>query len=111
MIKLTALAAKEITKLADEQIKEKDFILRVGVKGGGCAGLEYTLDLTTADAITDSDEVFEEEGIKVVCDPKSYLYLKGTTIDFKNELMKKGFSFDNPNSTGCCGCEKSFSCG
>lgn len=77
-----------------------------GVKGGGCSGFSYLLDLTEQER--DTDEKFEKHGIIVVCDPKSYLYLNGTTIDFKDEVMGRGFVFNNPNATSSCGCGSSF---
>ena len=87
---------------------DKDAVrLRVGVKGGGCSGFSYVLDLTETEKET--DEVFEQHGIKVVCDPKSLLYLNGTTVDFKDELMGRGFVFNNPNASTTCGCGSSFS--
>ena len=81
--------------------------LRVGVKGGGCSGFSYVLDLTESQKET--DEVFEQHGIKIICDPKSLLYLNGTTIDFKDEIMGRGFVFQNPNASTSCGCGSSFS--
>ena len=81
--------------------------LRVGVKGGGCSGFSYLLDLTESQK--DSDEIFEQHGIKIIVDPKSLLYLNGTTIDFKDEIMGRGFVFQNPNATSSCGCGSSFS--
>jgi iron-sulfur cluster assembly protein len=87
----------------------------VGVKGGGCSGFSYLLDLTEKQRETDEvwDFSFELESeqvtIRVVCDPKSYLYLNGTTIDFKDEMMGRGFVFNNPNATSSCGCGSSFS--
>lgn len=108
MIMLSEKAAKEIQSIIQEQELDLEKIrLRVGVKGGGCSGFSYLLDLT--ESAKDTDETFEHHGIKVVCDPKSLLYLNGTTIDFKNEgLHAKGFVFDNPNSTSTCGCGSSF---
>lgn len=81
--------------------------LRVGVKGGGCSGFNYTLDLT--DQKTEQDEVFEYAGLEVICDPKSYLYLNGVTVDFRDEVMGRGFVFNNPNASSSCGCGSSFS--
>ncbi|MBK9188920.1 MAG: iron-sulfur cluster insertion protein ErpA [Phycisphaerales bacterium] len=105
---LTELAAREVNKIVAENELEKDKVrLRVGVKGGGCSGFSYTLDLTETQKET--DEVFEQHGIKIVCDPKSLLYLAGTTIDFREELMGRGFVFNNPNATSTCGCGSSFS--
>jgi iron-sulfur cluster assembly protein len=104
---LTETAAREIKTIIKQQELDADNVrLRVGVKGGGCSGFSYLLDLTEQQR--DTDEVFDEHGIKVVCDPKSYLYLNGTTIDFKDEVMGRGFVFNNPNATSSCGCGSSF---
>ena len=107
-IHLSETAAKEIQSIIEQQELDAENIrLRVGVKGGGCSGFSYLLDLTEQQR--DNDEQFEENGIKIVCDPKSYLYLNGTTIDFKDEVMGRGFVFNNPNATSSCGCGSSFS--
>ena len=71
------------------------------------SGFSYLLDLTEQER--DTDEKFDCHGISVVCDPKSYLYLNGTTVDFKDEVMGRGFVFNNPNATSSCGCGSSFS--
>jgi len=110
-IELTETAAKEINTIIEQQEQEMELdrekvTLRVGVKGGGCSGFSYILDLT--EQKRDTDEAFEKHGIRVVCDPKSYLYLNGTTIDFKDEIMGRGFVFNNPNATSSCGCGSSF---
>jgi len=106
-ISLSETAAREIKTIIDQQELDKEKIrLRVGVKGGGCSGFSYLLDLT--EQARDTDEQFEAHGIKVVCDPKSYLYLNGTSIDFKDEIMGRGFVFNNPNATSTCGCGSSF---
>ena len=123
-VTVTETAAREIASIIKQQELAADSIrLRVGVKGGGCSGFNYLLDLT--ENTKDSDEIWEyafelpespEEGdaiqefaIRVVCDPKSYLYLNGTEIDFKDEIMGRGFVFNNPNATSTCGCGSSFS--
>lgn len=107
-ITISETAAKEINTIIEQQELDAESIcLRVGVKGGGCSGFSYLLDLT--ESKSDNDEVFEQHGITVVCDPKSYLYLNGTTIDFKDEVMGRGFTFENPNATSSCGCGSSFS--
>ena len=104
---ITESAAREIKTIIKQQELDADNVrLRVGVKGGGCSGFSYLLDLTEQER--DTDEMFEEHDIKVVCDPKSYLYLNGTTIDFKDEIMGRGFVFNNPNATSSCGCGSSF---
>jgi iron-sulfur cluster assembly protein len=101
-------AAREIKNIiAQQELDASKVALRVGVKGGGCSGFSYLLDLT--ESIKETDEVFEQHGLRVVCDPKSLLYLSGTKVDFKDELMGRGFVFQNPNATSSCGCGSSFS--
>ncbi|MBM4110562.1 MAG: iron-sulfur cluster assembly accessory protein [Phycisphaerae bacterium] len=128
-VHVTENAAREIDAIIDQQALDREKIrLRVGVKGGGCSGFTYLLDLTEVQKETDEEWTFNytrrvkgaEAGavatadapgftVKVICDPKSYLYLNGTTIDFRDELMGRGFIFNNPNSTSTCGCGSSFS--
>jgi iron-sulfur cluster assembly protein len=104
---VTEGAAKEIRRIIDEQeLDAAKVCLRVGVKGGGCSGFSYLLDLTETQKET--DEVFFQHGIRVICDPKSLLYLNGVRINFKDEIMGRGFVFDNPNATSSCGCGSSF---
>ena len=108
-ILLSETAANEIKKIIKEQgLPETETKLRVGVKGGGCSGFSYMLDLTE-EAPAESDEQLEAHGVKILCDMKSYLYLNGTEIDFKDEVMGRGFVFKNPNATSTCGCGSSFS--
>jgi iron-sulfur cluster assembly protein len=105
---LSATAAREIKSIIQQQELDADKVrLRVGVKGGGCSGFSYVLDLTENQKAT--DEEFEQHGVKIICDPKSLLYLRGTEIDFKDEIMGRGFIFKNPNATSSCGCGSSFS--
>lgn len=141
-VTVTETAARRIDQIiAEHGFDPANMKLRVGVKGGGCSGFNYTLDLTEVQK--DSDEVWnftynrtpkvstaalaEGQGggtatatatetgasdtftVTIVCDPKSYLYLNGTTIDYKDEIMGSGFVFNNPNSTSTCGCGSSFS--
>jgi len=107
MIMLSETAAKEIRNIIQqEELDGQKIRLRVGVKGGGCSGFSYLLDLT--ESAKETDESFEQHGITVVCDPKSLLYLNGTTIDFREELSARGFIFQNPNATSSCGCGSSF---
>jgi iron-sulfur cluster assembly accessory protein len=104
---LTETAAREILTIVEQQELDADKVrLRVGVKGGGCSGFSYLLDLTETQK--DTDEVFEQHGIKIIIDPKSLLYLGGVIVDFKDELMGRGFVFNNPNATSSCGCGSSF---
>ncbi|MEQ9453977.1 MAG: iron-sulfur cluster assembly accessory protein [Phycisphaeraceae bacterium] len=107
-ILLSETAAREIKTIIDQQELDGEKVrLRVGVKGGGCSGFSYLLDLT--ETARDNDETFDQHGVKVVCDPKSYLYLNGVSIDFKDEVMGRGFVFNNPNASSSCGCGSSFS--
>ncbi len=104
---LTERAAKEVAAILKDRNLPETTRLRLGVKGGGCSGFTYSLDLV--DSKGEHDEEFESWGVKIVCDPKSYLYLNGTTLDFRDEVMGRGFVFDNPNATSRCGCGSSFS--
>jgi len=107
-ITLSENAASAIKNIIKEQeLPLEATKLRVGVKGGGCSGFSYMLDLTE-ETKGDGDEEMECFGIKILCDMKSYLYLNGTKIDFKDEVMGKGFVFVNPNATSTCGCGSSF---
>lgn len=104
---LTERAAKEVLTIMEQQNLPRDrTYLRVGVRGGGCSGFTYTLDLTEVKG--ERDEEFECHGVKVIVDPKSHLYLSETTIDFKDEIMGRGFVFNNPAATHTCGCGSSF---
>lgn len=105
-IMLTEKAAERIRGVARRNSIEAAPTLRVGVKGGGCSGFSYMLDLCAGPA--EGDEVFTQHDVRVVCDPKSYLYLNGTEIDFKDDLVGGGFVFNNPNAKGSCGCGASF---
>lgn len=108
VVTVTERAAEEIRRIVEEQELDASKVhLRVGVKGGGCSGFNYILDLT--EAVRDSDEIMEQHGVRVVCDPKSLLYLHGTVVDFKDEIMSRGFVFQNPNASATCGCGSSFS--
>jgi iron-sulfur cluster assembly protein len=108
-ITLTEVAAKEIQKKVSEAGLDADKVkLRIGVRGGGCSGFSYTLDLDDQEP-AESDEVMESHGVKIVCDMKSMLYLPGTEIDYKDGLMGAGFAIKNPNATSSCGCGSSFS--
>ena len=107
-ILLSETAAKEIKKIiADQNLPADQTRLRVGVKGGGCSGFSYMLDLTE-EPKGEADEEMEAHGIKILCDNKSLLYLNGVEIDFRDEVMGRGFVFKNPNATSTCGCGSSF---
>ncbi len=108
MITLTDKAVKEIQRLQKDDAQSADAILRVQIVGGGCSGMSYKLGFDNAPP-TGSDKVFERDGVKVVIDSKSYLYLAGTELDFSDGLNGKGFVFNNPNAKRTCGCGTSFS--
>ncbi len=104
---LTERAAQEVKTILEQQkLDPTGTFLRLAIKGGGCSGFSYSLDLT--ESKSELDEEFDQHGVKVVCDAKSYLYLNGTTLDFKDEIMGRGFVFNNPNATSSCGCGSSF---
>ena len=107
MIYVSDKAKEKVTKLmTDAAVKEEDFFLRVSVVGGGCSGLSYKLDFDNEKKPMDQE--FEDNGIKVVTDLKSFLYLVNTTLDFSDGLNGKGFYFSNPNASRSCGCGESF---
>ncbi len=106
MITVTESAKKQAIKLMTEDGLNNSFI-RVGVKGGGCSGLSY--DLSFDNVMNEGDQEFEDKGIKIVCDRKSFLYLVGTELDYSGGLNGKGFTFNNPNVSRTCGCGESFS--
>ena len=105
MITLTDNAATKVKEILDKEKKE-DSILRLGVKGGGCSGFSYTLNIDQL--FSESDQVFEDKGVKIVVDAKSFIYLSGTEVDYVENLSGSGFSFANPNATRSCGCGSSF---
>lgn len=108
MIKVSESAKKKVVSLMEDDGFDAttDFV-RVGVKSGGCSGLSY--DLTFDKEEKDNDKVFEDNGIKVIVDKKSFLYLVGTTLEYSGGLNGKGFVFNNPNANRTCGCGESFS--
>ena len=93
--------------MEDDGFDPKNDYVRVGVKSGGCSGLEYVLNFDKN--TTDTDKVFEDNGVKIAVDKKSFLYLAGTTLEFEGGLNGKGFVFNNPNAQRTCGCGESFS--
>jgi len=117
MINLTKKAAEEILDLMkkgqegeDPDFPEGELVLRVMVQGGGCSGFSYKMGFVVKDEVDELKDIVEViDGVTVVVDNKSNLYLDDVTIDFVDGLMGKGFVFDNPNSTGTCGCGESFS--
>jgi len=107
-ILLTETAARSIREIISQQgLDAGKVYLRVGVKGGGCSGFTYTLDLVEEEP-GENDETMAHQGIRILVDAKSLLYLSGTEIDYKDEMMGSGFVFRNPNATSSCGCGSSF---
>ncbi len=106
MITVTESAKQHAQELIAKENKAPDSFIRVGVDGGGCSGLSYKLEFDTE--IRENDQVFEDKGIKIVVDKKSFLYLVGTELDYTGGLNGKGFVFNNPNASRTCGCGDSF---
>ena len=107
MIYVSDKAKKKVESLMQEKgIAGKDYFLRVSVVGGGCSGLSYKMDFDNE--TKPNDQVFEDNGLKVVTDMKSFLYLINTTLDFSDGFSGKGFHFNNPNASRSCGCGESF---
>jgi iron-sulfur cluster assembly protein len=108
MIKVSDIAKKKVVELMKEDgfNPDNDFV-RVGVKSGGCSGLSYELKFDKENQ--DGDKVFEDNGVKIIVDKKSFLYLVGTTLEYSGGLNGTGFVFNNPNATRTCGCGESFS--
>ena len=106
-IHITEKAAKKVAQFAAKDAKGEEFGLRVGVKGGGCSGLTYTLSVESGPQA--DDKVIEDQGIKLFVPKKSFVFLAGTELDFSDGLNGKGFTFNNPNAKSTCGCGTSFS--
>jgi len=106
MITVSEKAKIKVEALAHETNLDDSYFIRVGVVGGGCSGLSYKMDFDNE--TRKDDQVFEDKGLKIVCDLKSFLYLCGTQLDFSDGLNGKGFHFVNPNATRTCGCGESF---
>jgi iron-sulfur cluster assembly protein len=104
---LSETAIRQVKQLKQAQNMPETVFLRMGVKGGGCSGLSYLLEFDSEQGPHDKE--FEVDGIKVVVDRKSYLYLNGTTLDYVNQGLTGGFTFVNPNAKSSCGCGTSFS--
>jgi iron-sulfur cluster assembly protein len=104
---LTESAAKEMKRMLSERNKPETTLVRIGVVGGGCSGFEYQMDF--ADAPDEqADVVTESHGVRVAVDKKSARYLNGTQIDYQENLLKRGFVFNNPLAVKTCGCGSSF---
>ena len=106
MITVSENAKLKAINLMREDNKPEDSFIRVGVEGGGCSGLSYKLEFDNQ--IKEGDQIFEDKGMKIVVDKKSFLYLVGTELDYSGGLNGKGFVFINPNASRTCGCGESF---
>jgi iron-sulfur cluster assembly protein len=108
MVTITETAARAVKDvMAAEKLSPENTFLRVAVKGGGCSGLSYDLGFDTEKRV--GDVVVEKDGVRLIIDLKSQLYLAGTTLDYSSGLSGRGFFFSNPNAAGTCGCGNSFS--
>ena len=107
MVTVTDKAKDKIDHLVKDSGLDESYFLRVSVQGGGCSGLSYNLDFDNE--IKKGDQFFEDKGVRLALDMKSFLYLAGTELDFSDGLNGKGFNFHNPNATRTCGCGESFS--
>lgn len=107
MISISEKAKEKIMQLRKDAQLDDTYFLRVGVVGGGCSGLSYKLDFDNEQQ--PNDQIFEDKGVKLVTDLKSFLYLCDTILDFSGGLNGKGFHFINPNASRTCGCGESFS--
>lgn len=108
-ISISDRALKRIKEIRQQQQVPKDAYLKVGVVSGGCSGLTYDLDFDTDATPQEHDHVFEIDGVKVLVDMRSFLYLAGTELDYTDGLNGQGFHFHNPNASRTCSCGESFS--
>lgn len=108
-ISISERAAGRIHQIRKDQNIADDAILRVSVVSGGCSGLTYNLDFEKNPSMEESDKMFEDQGIKIVIDMRSFLYLAGTNLDYTDGLTGQGFHFNNPNAVRSCSCGESFS--
>ncbi len=106
MITISEKAAQKVNEILQSEHKDDSYFVRVSVIGGGCSGLSYKMDFDNQSK--EKDQVFEDKGIKLVTDLKSFLYLCGTELDFSDGLNGKGFQFINPNASRTCACGESF---
>lgn len=107
MITVSENAKQHALELMEAENLGSDSFIRVGVEGGGCSGLSYKLEFDNQ--LKEGDQVFEDKGIKIAVDRKSFLYLVGTELEYSGGLNGKGFVFKNPNASRTCGCGESFS--
>lgn len=107
MITVTEKAKDRINEILQEEKYDSSYFVRVAVESGGCSGLTYKLDFDNEERV--GDQSFEDQGIRIVLDIKSFLYLAGTKLDYSDGLAGKGFNFINPNASRTCACGESFS--
>jgi iron-sulfur cluster assembly protein len=107
-INITERAAQEVVKVISENKLPPETWLRIGARGGGCSGFSYVLDFDQKGP-TEADLTFEKHGVKVIIDKKSEFFMGGTTVDFNDGLLDRGFVFNNPSAASTCGCGTSFS--
>ena len=107
MVTVTDKAKEKVAELVQNSDLDNSYFLRVSVQGGGCSGLSYKLDFDNEEK--PGDQFFEDKGVRMALDMKSFLYLAGTELDFSDGLNGKGFNFHNPNASRTCGCGESFS--
>ena len=110
MITLTDKAVKEVKRVMEDLPEATNTFLRVGVAGGGCSGFEYKLGFVEEEEYSETAfNKYEQDGLTVIVEKKAELFIDGTTIDWIDDLSKRGFAFNNPNATRSCGCGESFS--
>lgn len=101
-------AIKQLKRTKEDNNLGTDDLVRIAVKGGGCSGFMYDMQFVPRSSVVETDFVQDHDGVEVVVDKKSLLYLDGTTVDWKEDLNHQGFAFENPNATKSCGCGQSF---
>jgi iron-sulfur cluster assembly protein len=106
MLYISDSAKQKVEELMEKQNMDDSYFIRVSVTAGGCSGMSYNMDFDNQ--LRPDDETFEDNGMKLITDPKSVLYLFGTTLDYSDGLNGKGFQFTNPNASRTCGCGESF---
>ena len=106
MLYVADTAKAQVTRIRETQGLDDDFFIRVSVTSGGCSGLSYQMDFDNE--LKENDQVFDDNGVRIVTDLKSFLYLCNTTLEFSGGLNGKGFVFNNPNASRSCGCGESF---
>lgn len=107
LVTLTTKAADEVKRILEEKKMSAETGLRVSLRGGGCSGMTYVLDF--AEKGEDADQVLESQGVKLLVDPTAVQFVQGLQIDFVDDLLNRGFKFENPNASHSCGCGTSFS--